>query len=333
MMLREVEQPRMGNVDVLIRVAYSGICGSELSGYLGQNSLRKPPLIFGHEFSGTIVELGDHVSADLGLKIGQRVTANPLITCGRCNHCLSGNQQRCVNRKLISAALPGSNAEYVTVPARFVLPLPESVSMEQGAMVEPVACAVRIAELVQPGPDDRVLVLGMGPIGLLALQALKVHGVSQVIAVDRNRDRLAMAERCGALTIAPDEDNLVTEIDRLTNGAGLDAAVDAVGASVTRQLCAQSVKPGGTVVFSGLHEADSILPINDLIRNEVVCKGAFAYSSSNFATALRWLEQDKIGLKEGVVIDSLEEGSAWFERLLGNAGHVSKVLLKPSPSI
>ena len=111
MNVREVDVPTVEPDEVLIRVAYSGICGSELSGYLGQNALRKPPLIFGHEFSGTIADLGEQAASMQELSAGQRVTANPLISCGRCEKCLGGRQQLCVRRKLLSASLPGSNAE------------------------------------------------------------------------------------------------------------------------------------------------------------------------------------------------------------------------------
>ena len=327
MKVREVDVPTVEPDEVLIRVAYSGICGSELSGYLGQNALRKPPLIFGHEFSGTIAELGEQAASMQELSVGQRVTANPLISCGRCEKCLGGRQQLCVRRKLLSASLPGSNAEYVKVSARFVYPLPENVSLEQGALVEPIACAVRAAELASVQPSHTVLVTGVGPIGLFIVQALKAHGVGRIIAVDLNKDRLEMARRLGATTISPEEADTVEEVRRITDGKGVDVAVDAVGVGATRNQCLQSVTSGGRVIFEGLHDAESTLPVNTMIRNEVTCIGSFAYSSLNFGTALQWLAEGRIGLEGGIIESPLEEGAQWFERLLGNQGKVSKVLL------
>ena len=154
-------------------------------------------MIFGHEFSGTIAAVGSRAEAAGLWRVGQRVTANPLVTCGECEACASGSQQLCVSRKLLSAALPGSNAEYVKLPAAFVYAVPDGVTLQQAAMTEPAACAIRAAELAAPRPTDAVLIIGMGPIGLLALQAVLQYGARDVIAVDRNADRLAIARSWG----------------------------------------------------------------------------------------------------------------------------------------
>jgi 2-desacetyl-2-hydroxyethyl bacteriochlorophyllide A dehydrogenase len=327
MKILDVPKPVIEPNEVLIQVVYSGICGSELSGFLGKNSLRKPPLIFGHEFSGRIVEVGEDVDKDQ-LYIGQRVTANPLVTCGQCDSCLQGKQQLCTHRKLLSAALPGSNAAYVKIPAPFVLPLPDHVSFELGALTEPVACGIRVVEQANVKPTDSVLIIGMGPIGLLILQVMRIHGVKSVFVADMNLDRLQMAKQYGGISLNPKEINVIEEIRRLTGG--VNVAVDAVGASVTRNQCIESLAVGGRVIFTGLHEADSSLPINTIIRNEIECFGSFAYSSLNFKTALQLLADGRIGLSEGLVKAPLEEGNMWFERLLGNSENVSKVLLYPN---
>lgn len=330
MNVRETDVPVPNEDEILIQVAYSGICGSELSGFLGKNSLRRPPLVFGHEFSGTIAGIGSLAEASGAWSIGDRVTANPLVTCGRCDKCLSGRQQLCVERKLLSAALPGSNAEYVKIPAAFVHKVPENLALSEAALAEPVACAVRAAELAEAKPADAVLVIGMGPIGLLTLQALVQYGVRQVAAVDMNRDRLAFAERLGASkTFCPADGDVLEAIKAWTGGRGVDVAVDAVGAEITRRQCVQACTSGGRVVFAGLHQEESPLPINLIIRSEIQLTGAFAYSEMNFRTALRWLAEGRIGLPEGIVEATLEEGAAWFERLIKQPGNVSKVLLRP----
>lgn len=330
MNVREVEAPVPDEYEVLIKVAYSGICGSELSGFLGKNSLRKPPMTFGHEFSGTIAGVGRAVETASVWRVGDRVTANPLVTCGRCEKCLSGRQQLCIERKLLSAALPGSNAEYVKIPASFVHKVPESLSLREAALTEPVACVVRVAELAGAKPTDTVLIVGMGPIGLLALQAILQYGVKNVIAVDTNRDRLAIAGRLGAAAVVcPDDGDTLEAIRALTGGRGVDVAVDAVGADITRRQCVQACTSGGRVVFTGLHEEQSPLPINLIIRSEIALTGAFAYSEMNFRTALRWLTERRICLPEGVVEAPLEDGALWFERLIRSPGNVSKVFLTP----
>ncbi|GGD93692.1 zinc-dependent alcohol dehydrogenase [Paenibacillus nasutitermitis] len=324
MEMMDVPVPVPDPGEVLIKVAFSGICGSELSGYLGHNALRKPPLIFGHEFSGTIVETGGQ---SLGLREGMRVTANPLITCGKCSYCVRGVESLCLSRKLLSAALPGSNAEYVKVPAEFVHPLQDHVSLENGALTEPVACGVRVAELTAAGSEDTVLVTGMGPIGLFALQAVLHQGAKRVIAVDLSGDRLAVAAGLGAHTVNPREQDVDAYIRDLTDGKGVSAAIDAVGSAITRQQCVASVSNGGKVVFTGLHQADTNLDINDVVRREIKLFGSFAYSKSNFQTALEWISAKKIGLGDRLTVAGLNEGAFWFDKLNRAPGKEMKVLL------
>src|SRR5262245_58879228 len=130
MTMREVPVPAIQPAEVLVKVAYSGICGSELSGFEGKNALRKPPLIMGHEFSGTLIKIGEQASIDRpDLAPGGKITANPLTWCGSCTYCLSGRHYLCPKRKLLSASLPGSNAEFVAVRAEAVLPLPDDLPM------------------------------------------------------------------------------------------------------------------------------------------------------------------------------------------------------------
>ncbi len=171
--MQELPRPEIGPEEVLIKVAYSGICGSELGGYLGHNTLRRPPLVMGHEFSGQIAAVGSQVTADYPELIpGMRVTANPLLYCGRCPACLAGRQNLCRQRQLLGAHRPGSYADFVKTHARMVYPLPDSLSLEQAALAEPLACAIRAVELAACSTLDTVLVIGLGPIGLLVVQAL-----------------------------------------------------------------------------------------------------------------------------------------------------------------
>ena len=331
MTLRDVDAPAIGEEDVLIEVAYSGICGSELSGYLGKNSLRQPPLIFGHEFSGRVAALGDRASAIRpGLAVGARVTANPLVSCGACRYCAAGAEQLCASRKLLSAALPGSNATYVAVPARNVYALPDAVTLEQGALAEPIACAARAADLAAVTPETDALVVGMGPIGVFALQALRIRGARRVLVADTNAERLAFARSLGAETINPREVDTAHAVRELTDGAGVAVAIDAVGAGATRNACVHAAAPGGTVVFVGLHEADSSLPVNHMVRSEIRAVGSFAYAVSHFETALEWLAAGKAGLASGIAKAPLRDGAAWYEKLLSDPGAVAKVLLTVS---
>ena len=316
MQMREVEVPVPRADEVLIRVERAGICGSELSGYLGHNSLRKPPLIMGHEFAGTIAMTG---SAGSRFRPGERVTANPLVSCGRCRACTTGAAQLCRERQLIGAHRPGAFAEFVTIAEKNVYALPENITMDEGALTEPFACAVHICKLLKPFPTDRLLIMGAGPIGLLVLQAAQTFGLRHISVVDINEERLEIAQELGAQT--------ARNVSELAEGAYFDNAVDAVGMQITRQTCVDHINPGGRVVFTGLHEEASMLPVNKLIRSEIQVTGAFAYHSDDFETALQWISEGRVSLAPWTIHAPLEQGGACFETLIKNPGKTAKIML------
>lgn len=322
MNMRDVPLPVLKPDEVLVRVSHAGICGSELGGYLGHNSLRKPPLIMGHEFSGTIEQVGERVGEQAsGLAIGDRVTANPLVTCDRCRYCQNGASQLCGARQLLGAHRPGAFAEFAAVPARNVYRLDDHVSFAEGALAEPFACAIHVCRLLALAPTDRLLVYGAGPIGLFALQAAAAYGLRDAVVVDLNESRLEIARELGGIA--------VSSLDDLPGGIGegFDAVIDAVGAEATRQRSVAAARPGGTVVFTGLHEADSRLPVNDMIRAEIGTKGAFAYSRDDFETALRWIGQGRINLLPWTESAPLSDGGAAFDKLIGGPGKIAKIFL------
>ena len=319
--MRDVAVPELKTNEVLIRVKYAGICGSELGGYLGHNSLRKPPLIMGHEFSGVIEQLGADVSAS-AFKVGDRVTANPLITCGTCRYCRNGYSQLCGARALLGAHRPGAFAEYIAVPASNVYVLPEQVSLEEGAFAEPLACAVHVCRLLELTPTDRLLIYGAGPIGLFVLQAAGAYGLQRIVIADLNESRLEIARELGGIAI--------TGLEQLNEDqrGGFDAVVDAVGAEVTRRSSVTAARPGGKVIMTGLHEADSKLPVNDMIRSEIWVKGAFAYSQEDFEIAVQWIAESRINMLQWTEKAALSDGGACFEKLVRDPGKVAKILLK-----
>jgi len=316
MMMREVPVPEPESDEVIIRVKCAGICGSELSGYLGHNSLRKPPLIMGHEFSGDIAGTGSGASR---FKPGDRVTVNPLVTCGVCRYCTTGSAQLCAKRSLLGAHRPGAFAAYTSVPERNVYLLEDHVSFDEGAFAEPFAVAVHICRLLKLDPADRLLIVGAGPIGLFTLQAAQVYGLKNIVVSDINTERLEIVKALGGIAAVGSGDQLE---------GSFDAAVDAVGMEATRTQCMELVRPGGSAVFSGLHQADSKLPVNAAIRNEIRMIGAFSNTPVDFETALQWISEGRVNLLPWTVHAPLEEGGACFEKLISNPGKVAKIMLK-----
>lgn len=328
MTLRDVPAPSLGTDQVLIRVAFSGICGSELGGYLGQNSLRRAPLVFGHELSGWVEVLGAGVPETAELHPGAAVTANPMVGCGTCGYCITGRQQLCPHRLLLGAHLPGCNAELVAVPAHAVLPLPAAMSLHDAAMIEPTACAVQAIEVSGVGPSSRALVVGAGPIGLFILQVLALHGVNERYVSDLNPTREARAVEMGAIAVPVGPDGLSEAVRRLSAGHGVDVAFDAVGTAQTRRDCVVSTAAGGRVILVGLQSDETSLPVNLIVRSEISLTGVFAYTPANFRTALDWLARRRVGLADGVIIAPLADGPDWYARLVAGDG-AAKVLLTP----
>jgi threonine dehydrogenase-like Zn-dependent dehydrogenase len=330
MEMQNLPRPEAGPGELLIKVAYAGICGSELGGYLGHNSLRVPPLIMGHEFSGEVVALGAGVGADFPqFRVGQAVTVNPLACDPTSPWIGRGLAQLCPTRRLVGAHRPGAYAEYLTVPAQSAYPLPASLSLRLGALAEPVGCAVRIGEIAGDVQGQNILIIGAGPIGLLALQVLLGGGAANVIIADLEPARLAMAAELGGQTIDPQATDVVAFAREASGAEGVDLAVDAVGATSTRAQCVAATRPSGTVILSGLHEESSPLPAADIIRREIVLRGSFAYSPANFQQAITLLAEEAIRLDPWIVEAPLAEGGPWFERLIHEPGNVAKVLLVP----
>ncbi len=331
MRLREEREPTAAADEVLIKVRHAGICGSELSGYLGHNALRVPPLIMGHEFAGEIVALGPLVPAFRpDLTLGELVTVNPLWYCGVCAACAAGLNQLCVSRRLLGAHRPGAFAELICAPAKQVHRLPAGMDTRAGALTEPVGCAVRIADLAGAVADVDCLIVGAGPIGLLSLQMLRYNGAARVFIAEIDEARLEMGAALGGIPLQPRETDPVAAVLAATAGAGVAVSVDAVGSAVTRAQCVAATRASGKLILSGLHEESSAMPVAEMIRKEIHAQGAFAYSPANFARALELLSQGKITLDPWIEEAPLGDGGAWFERLLDTPGAVSKVLLLPA---
>lgn len=329
MIMRDVPDPTPAPDEVLIKIAYSGICGSELGGYLGHNSLRKPPLIMGHEFSGEIVAMGDRATElNPKLAIGQRVTVNPLIHNPWSREALKGRQNLNRERRIIGIHRPGSYAQLVAAPATNTYPIPDHLSLELAALSEPLACAVRVSKLAGATATDSVLITGLGPIGLLVLQVLKASGVRTLIATDTDDDRRAIGEHFGVTVLDPRAANVAEVVRQATDGQGVDVAIDAVGATATRRECIDSVTWGGKVIFTGLHDEESNIQANYIIRSEVSIQGSFAYNTLDFEDALHWLEEGRLEIEPWLVRAPLAEGGDNFERLLSKPGPVAKILLQ-----
>lgn len=332
MSVREVPVADPGPGEVLVRVDAVGICGSELSGYLGHNSLRKPPLVMGHEFCGTVEVAGEMAES---LRAGERVVVNPLLFCGVCSACRRGRFNLCSNRTLIGAHRPGAFAEKVVVPAAACHVVPSGMEPATASLAEPVACAVRAVRLAGVGLGDELLVLGAGPIGVLSARLALAAGTAVTIT-DTNASRLSIASQWGVdRTIEAGQSgcssSAVSAAGRGTDPLeGFDAAIDAVGLAVTRKQAIDSVRRACSVVLVGLHGPEISFDAIDMVRNETVLKGSFAYTPHDFETACSFLARGDLPPSESwLALRRLDEGPESFRELVDGQPGVLKIVLQP----
>lgn len=315
MKVQEAPKPSLLSGWVLLRVQASGICGSEISGYLGHNELRVPPLVMGHEFSGVVEALGLGVSS---VQVGTLVTANPLVSCGTCRHCRSGERQRCPHRQIIGINFPGSYAEYVAVPAAQCFPVNDPIL---GAMVEPLACALRAVNQATVAIGDQALVIGAGIIGLMTARLLRTAGATRVVVVDPNETRLEAASGFGAT-------ESLAKVEGLKD---LDIVVDAVGLDQTRREGMNALARGGTAVWIGLHQNETTLPGNALVRDETSVRGTFCYRDMDFIRAVALMNSGE-GLpadRGWLDVRPLDVGAAAFAEQATPTAPFAKIILTP----
>jgi threonine dehydrogenase-like Zn-dependent dehydrogenase len=301
---------------VVVRPGAAGVCGSEIGAYVGVMPNRFPPLVMGHEFAGEVVATGAGVEPSW---VGRRVAINPLIGCGRCGPCERGLPNVCANRTLIGIQHPGAFAERVPVPAESLVELPPGLDLRVGALVEPMANGVHAAGLgLAMGPVEQALVIGAGMIGLACLQGVALSGVADVSVVEPSEPRRALAAQLGARrTFAALADAR----------AGADLVVDAVGTAATRHAAVDLAGPGGTVVLVGLHEDESPMPFHVVVRKSITMRGSYAYTRTEFATALEWLADGRAGIGELSDVQPLEEGPAVFDELASGPSPNVKLFL------
>jgi L-iditol 2-dehydrogenase len=324
--------PAPGPLDVLVQVAACGICGSDVHGYDGASGRRIPPLVMGHEASGIVAGLGSEVT---GFKPGDRVTFDSTVYCGVCAFCRNGEHNLCDDRQVIGVSCgdysrAGAFAEYVTVPERIVYKLPEGLSFAEAAMLEAVSVALHAVAVSKLQGGETALVIGAGMIGLLTLQAARVAGCSRVFIADIDATRLKLAAELGAdETIQVSGGELTEEILRLTEGRGVDGALEAVGRNETVAAAIDCVRKGGTVTLIGNITPQVNLPLQKVVSRQIRLQGSCA-SSGEYPEAMELMAAGKIRVGPLITaIAPLSDGPSWFDRLHSGELNLMKIVLDP----
>jgi len=314
--IRNTDDPVAEDGEVVVDVSHCGICGSDMHAWHGHDPRRVPPMILGHEAVG-IPQSGEYA--------GKRVAINPLMTCGSCRHCLSGDDHICEKRDLIGMFKAGAYAEKVAIAERNLYPLPEELSFEDAALAEPLAVCLHAVEVARktlrrPISESRCVVLGGGAIGLLTAMVLADQGCKDLWIAEPNDGRRAVLRKAVACTAYNPADDGPDE-------KSADLVVDAVGAPVTRNASSTLVMPGGTIVHVGLQEAGDGLDTRYFTLQEITFAGTYCYNRYDFAAALKLLSRDFVQDRDWIEIRSLDEGVQGFIDIHeGNAP--PKIILK-----
>ena len=305
--LEELAEPRPEEGEVVFEVELAGVCGSDLHPYRGHPGPRRPPLVLGHEAVGSVRSRPG------------RFAVFPLVVCGRCRACLRGEENLCERRGLLGLDRQGVFAERVNVGESTLVPVPDGLDSRLAVLAEPLATSLSALRVDRVEAGETLLVVGAGPIGLLAVYAAARRGI-RVVCAEPVAERRALAARLGA------EDVLA---DAATFPAGsADAALDAVGIEATWRACVASVRPGGRVALVGLGQAEGQMPAADLVRRGIGLRGHYAYTRDDFAGALALLGESPPS-SDWLTVLALADGAEGFRRLVSEPGSVTKLLLAP----
>lgn len=332
----ESDKPKIENTDdVIIKVKAVGICGSDISRF---NKLGPyvEGMTFGHEFAGEIAAIGSDV---VDFTIGERVAGCPAFYCGHCESCKKGELARCENLHVAGAYVPGAYAEYIKLPAENVISIPDNVTFETAAMVEPSAVVAHGFYRTSIHPGAEVAVMGCGNIGLLAIQWAKIFGAKNVYAIDIDSEKLETAKQVGAdFVINSKEEPAYDQIVSLTEGTGVDVAVESAGSPVTSAQVLALPKKGGEVVYMGIPYADIHIErfyFERIVRNELTILGSWNAISAPFpgrewTASIYYMQTGQIDVTPMITHRlKLEKGPETFEKIINREESFGKVMFFP----
>ncbi len=329
---RDFPDPEIQPGDVLIEVKACGICGSDVHGMDGSTGRRKPPLIMGHEAAGVIIETGSDVKS---WKTGDRVTFDSTVYPLNDWFTLKGHYNLSDNRQVLGVSpgeyrRHGAFAEKVAVPQHILHRVPDGVSFEEAAMVEPIAVAAHAVNVSKLKPGSSALVVGAGMVGVFVVQLLKLFGAGPVIAIDLDDQKLELARKFGAdFTFSSKEKNSAEKILKLTKNRGVDFSFEVVGITETVQTCVENTRKGGTVVLVGNLSPQIQFPLQQVVTREITVQGSCAINGE-YELVLDLLAAKKVHPAKLIsAVAPLSEGAEWFRRLYQKEPGLNKVILVP----
>ena len=324
----DIEKPSPKEGEVLIRIKACSVCGSDVHGFDGSTGRRRPPVLMGHEASGQIEACGAGVK---NYKPGDRVTFDSTIYCGECDMCRAGKVNLCSNRRVLGVSCDEYNqqgcfAEYICLPEYILYKIPDNVSYVQAAMIEPLSVAYHAATRTPVRPGDKVVLFGIGTIGLLTLQVIRSFGASVIIAVDIDDSRLELAKKNGAThVINSNEVDAAEEVKKIT-GTGADIAIDATGIDATANNCIRSVGLDGRVILIGNVAPKIDFPLQYVVTRQISLFGSCA-SAGEYPQCLDLISEGKVEVDSMISkVIPLEEGDCWMNKIYNREDGLTKIV-------
>ncbi len=292
---REIPIPETGPDQVLVKIRKIGICGSDIHVFHGTHPYVSYPLTQGHEVSGEIAELGEYVT---DLQVGQKVTIEPQVFCGRCYPCLHGRYNLCEKLKVMGFQTTGTASEYFAVDASKVTPLPDTMTYGEGAMIEPLAVTVHAARRFPEVKGARAVVLGCGPIGILLIQSLKALGAATVMATDISDSRLALAAQLGAdVTVNTGREDCRTRLLDTFGPDRADVIYECAGTDITMDQAIQNARKGSTIILVAVFGKQAHVDLAKLNDSELDLNTSMMYRHQDYVDAIRFVREGKVQLK------------------------------------
>lgn len=321
----DIKMPEVKEGEALLKIRYCGICGADVASYTGNQPFTTYPRIPGHEFSAEIVEIPENSQ---GLKVGDIVTANPYFNCGSCYSCQRGYVNCCTDNQTMGVQRDGSFCEYVAMPIERIIP-GQGLSAQELALIEPFAIGYHALSRAHIEPTDKILIVGAGPIGLFALISAKLRGATVYVS-DMLAGRLETALEYGADgVIDVSKQNLVEEMNRITDGKGFDICVEACGLSTTFLNCIEAAAFAGTIILIGNGKKETSFLHSVLLKKELNVHGSRNAYTKDFKALIQLVASGKVDIMKMVSqIYPMQEADKAFKALTHNDGSLKKVLIE-----
>ena len=333
--IKEINKPIPRENEVLVKVKAAGICGSDI--HKMQSGWKYDlPMVMGHEFAGEVEAVGDSVRE---VSVGDRVAIAPLLPCNECVYCKSGKYQLCDHYQMIGSQRYGGFEEYCVVPEANIINIGDKISYEEAAMIEPLAVAAHGVMGLDPQVGDQVAVFGLGTIGILSVQWLRLAGVKKIIGIDIDPKKLEEAKKYGVTdTINSLEESLEDRINELTSGMGVDIALECAGSKITEEQCLLITRKGGKIGYQGIAYTDVLLrqqAFENIFRREYTLKGFWNSYSAPFpgkewTHSVGFIESGQINLRDMISHRfGLEDIQKAFNLTVNREESYNKVMIFP----